>query len=148
MTLQNVKQLVKVVCAPTLSPLTPKFSFQRTLSFNGIATTIGYCYHIARRPEEAKHHPVAVVQYTHLGIRSPNVLQHLIPSLSTSIFYLNSTKKRASPVTALRADGLPYTRPLLVNHPISPTPWTQPPRSPGPLPSSPSDYKKKDIKKG
>ena len=42
---------------------------------------------------------------------------------------LYSTKKRASRATALRADGLPYTRPLLVTHPISPTPWTRPQRS-------------------
>ena len=37
----------------------------------------------------------------------------------------NSTKKRASRATAPRADVLPYTRPLLVTHPISPAPWTQ-----------------------
>ena len=38
----------------------------------------------------------------------------------------DSPRKRASRVSALRADGVPHTMGLVLTQPISPTPWTRP----------------------
>ena len=43
--------------------------------------------------------------------------------------YFNSIEKRASRASALRADGVPLTRGLVLTHPISSTLWTRPERS-------------------
>ena len=53
---------------------------------------------------------------------------HPTPTIvpNDSSYYLNSTKKRASRASALRADGAHHIRGLVLTPGTSPTPWTRP----------------------
>ena len=65
------------------------------------------------------------------------VLQVFLANTTVPMFNIYSTKKRASRASALRADGVSHTRPLLLTPWIRPTPWTRPQI---PLGASPSPH--------
>ena len=72
--------------------------------------------------------------------RIPDYVETSKKHLLSLRFNFNSTKKRASRASALRADGFFHIRGLVLTPGTSPTHWIQPRRPLGPVPPLPFDY--------